>query len=94
MKNDDKTDHRVKNLIIDPNDPWGMWCIVCIKWAAQCSSIYLSNFVKDLKNFQPRHCKKESVDIHFKSISHSQCFKKEKSTFIPSKDAAIYKKIP
>ena len=70
-----------------------MWFLVCTKWAPQLSSKFLSNFVKDSKNFQPPRRKKESVDIHFKSISHSQCLEKEKSTFISAKDAVIYKKI-
>jgi hypothetical protein len=94
VKNDEKaTEDRMKNLIIDASDPWGMWCLVCTKWASQISTKCLSNFVKSAKNFQPPRRKKESVDIHFSSMAHSRCIEKEKSTLIPAQEAIIYKKI-
>lgn len=70
-----------------------MWCLVCTKWAPQLGSKHFSNFVKDAPKFQPPRRKKEGVDIHFKSVNHSCCSEKEKTTLISAKDAIIYNKL-
>ena len=79
VPNDKKaTEDRLSNLVIDAEDPWGMWCESCTKFAAELGSKYVTNFVKNSLNLKPPRPKRETVNIHFTSIAHAKCSEKAK----------------